>query len=168
MDRLEPDRRLLALVDTTLADGAIALYDAKYAYHRWRPITAITATDQGNSNTISNPAWVPLANTANDPSYPGAHAEFSQAAATVLEDFFATDKFGFSLTNATTGLTRSFESFSQAADEASASRIYAGQHFRYDEDAGQALGAQIAEFAVEHGALHDRRQVGEDRSRTRS
>ena len=39
------------VLDTTLADSAIALYDAKYAYHRWRPITAITASDEGNPNT---------------------------------------------------------------------------------------------------------------------
>jgi hypothetical protein len=99
---------------------------------------------------MRDPAWVPLANTANDPSYPGAHAEFSRAAATVLEDFFGIDVFSFSLTNASVGVTRSFTSFSQAADEASASRIFAGQHFRYDEDAGQALGAQVANFVDDH------------------
>ena len=147
---LEQNARMFALLDTTLADGAIALYDAKYTYHRWRPITAITAADQGNPNTTQDSAWLPLANTANDPSYPGAHAEFSRAAATVLEDFFGTDAFSFSLSNASVGLTRTFTSFSQAADEASASRIFAGQHFRYDEDAGQALGAQVADFVVDH------------------
>lgn len=147
---LEQNARMLAVLDTTLADGAIALYDAKYAYHRWRPITAITADDQGNPNTVPDPAWLPLANTANDPSYPGAHAEFSQAAATVLDDFFGTDVFSFSVTNTSVGITRSFTSFSQAADEAAASRIFAGQHFRYDEDAGQALGAQVADFVVDH------------------
>lgn len=144
----EQNARLLALLDTSLADGAIGLYDAKYTYHRWRPITAITAVDQGNSNTTSDPNWLPLANTANDPGYPGAHATFSEAAATVLDDFFGTDKFAFSLSNATVGLTRSFHSFSQAAAEASASRIYAGQHFRYDEEAGRTLGAQVARFVV--------------------
>jgi PAP2 superfamily len=147
---LEQNARVLAQLDTTLADGAIALYDAKYAYHRWRPITAITATEQGNTNTTSDPGWLPLANTANDPSYPGAHAEFSQAAATVLQDFYGTDVFTFSLTNTTVGITRSFDSFSQASDEASASRIFAGQHFRYDENAGQALGGQVADFVVDH------------------
>jgi hypothetical protein len=144
---------LFASVDTTLADTAIGLYDAKYTFHRWRPITAITATNQGNPNTTGDPNWVPLANTANDPSYPGAHAAFSQAAATVLEDFFGTDVFSFSLTNSTVGLTRSFTSFSGAADEASASRIFAGQHFRYDEEAGQTLGNQIADFVTDHALL---------------
>jgi hypothetical protein len=45
-------------------------------------------------------------------------------------------------------VVRSFQSFSQAAQEASASRIYAGQHFRYDEDAGQALGDQVGVFVA--------------------
>jgi hypothetical protein len=154
---LEQNARLFALLDTTLADGAIALYDAKYADHRWRPITAITAADQGDTDTVADPAWVPLANTANDPSYPGAHAEFSQAAATVLQDVFETDAFTFSLSNATVGITRSFDSFSQAADEASASRIFAGQHFRYDEDAGQTLGGQVASFVLDHAFVPARR-----------
>ena len=145
--------RLFAVLNTTLADGAIALYDAKYAYHRWRPITAITAADQGNPTTVADPNWVPLANTATDPSYPGAHATFSQAAATVLEDFFGTDVFSYSLTNPTVGLTRSFTSFSAASDEASKSRIFAGQHFRYDEEAGQTLGSQVADFVVDHSLL---------------
>ena len=65
---LQQNARLFAALNTTLADSAIALYDAKYAYHHWRPITAITAGDQGNPNTVADPNWVPLANTANDPS----------------------------------------------------------------------------------------------------
>jgi hypothetical protein len=158
---LQQNARMFAVLDTTLADSAIALYDAKYAYHRWRPITAITASNQGNPNTTADPNWLPLANTANDPGYPGAHAEFSQAATTVLQDFFGTDEFSFSLSNATVGITRTFSSFSQASDEASVSRIFAGQHFRYDENAGQALGGQVADFVVDH-ALSPPRDLGRD------
>ncbi|MBV8948790.1 MAG: vanadium-dependent haloperoxidase [Solirubrobacterales bacterium] len=152
-NNLEQNARLFALLDTTLADSAIGLYDAKYAFHRWRPVTALTASDQGNPNTAADPSWVPLANTANDPSYPGAHATFSQAAATVLGDFFGTDVLSFSLTNPSVGITRTFPSFSAAADEASASRIFAGQHFRYDEEAGQSLGSQVADFVDDHASL---------------
>jgi hypothetical protein len=150
---LEQNARLFAVLDTTLADSAIAVYDAKYAYHRWRPITAITAADQGNPSTVADPNWVPVANTATDPSYPGAHATFSQAAATVLDDFFGTDVFSFSLTNASVGITRSFTSFSAASNEASDSRIFAGQHFRYDEEAGQTLGGHVADFVVDQTLL---------------
>jgi PAP2 superfamily len=148
-DSLVQNAHMFALLDTTLADSAIALYDAKYTYARWRPITAITAPDQGNTTTTADPNWVPLTNTASDPSYPGAHATFSRAAATVLERFFGTDQFAFSLSNATVGITRSFSGFSQAAAEASDSRIFAGQHFRYDEDAGRRLGGRVAGFVLD-------------------
>ncbi len=154
---LAGNARVFALLDTGLADGVIALYDAKYAYHRWRPVTAITALDTGNPNAVSDPTWAPLAATAPDPSYPGAHAEISESAATVLRNFFGTDRFDFSLSNPSVpGVVRSFESFSQAADEASASRIFAGQHFRYNEEAGQALGGQVGDFVFDH-ALGARR-----------
>ena len=149
---LEQNARMFALLETSLADGVIALYDAKYAYHRWRPVTAVRAADDdGNPDTTGDPNWTPLAVTALDPSYVGAHAEISQSAATTLRDFFGTDRVDFSLTNPTLpGIVRSFQSFSQAANEAAASRIYAGQHFRYDEDAGQALGDEVGDFVFDH------------------
>src|SRR6266478_6961236 len=37
---LEQNARMFALLDTSLADGVIALYDSKYAYHRWRPVVS--------------------------------------------------------------------------------------------------------------------------------
>jgi len=148
---LEQNARMFALLDTSLADGVIALYDSKYAYHRWRPVTAVQAADNdGNPDTAGDPNWTPLAVTAPDPSYAGAHAEISQSAAATLRDFFGTDRVYFSLTNPSLpGIMRSFQSFSQASDEAAASRIYAGQHFRYDEDAGQALGDEVGDFVFD-------------------
>jgi len=149
---LEQSARMFALLDTSLADGVIALYDSKYAYHRWRPVTAVRAADDdGNPDTTGDPTWTPLAVTALDPSYDGAHAEISQSAAATLRNFFGTDRLDFSLTNPNVpGVVRRFQSFSQAADEAAASRIYAGQHFRYDEDAGQTLGDEVGEFVVDN------------------
>jgi hypothetical protein len=165
---LAQNARMFALVDTSLADSVIALYDAKYAYHRWRPVTAIQAADTGNPNALSEPTWNPLSATATDPSYPGAHADISTAAATALADFSGTDQFPFSLSNPTLpGIVRSFNSFSQAADEASASRIFAGQHFRYDEGAGQTLGRQVAGFVV-HSVLQPRSDDRRDREHDES
>jgi membrane-associated phospholipid phosphatase len=127
----------------------IGFYDAKYAYHFWRPVTAIRAADTGNPALAGDPSWTPLANTAQDPSYPGAHATVSSAAATVLASFFHGDAFAFSAqSTALPGVARSFTSFSAAANEASLSRIYAGQHFRTDEDAGTKLGSQVAQYVL--------------------
>jgi hypothetical protein len=104
-------------------------------------VTAIRAT--------ADPNWTPLAPTAQDPSYPGAHAVISAAAASVLSSFFGSDNFRFSAqSTALPGVERSFPSFSAAANEAFLSRIYAGQHFRTDEAAGQQLGNQVANYVL--------------------
>jgi hypothetical protein len=148
-DTLMQNARLFALLNLTFADSVIAFYDAKYAYHFWRPVTAIHATDTGSPTLVGDPNWTPFANTAQDPSYPGAHATVSYAAAGVLDSFFGGDSFKFSAqSSALPGVTRSFTSFGAAANEASLSRIYAGQHFRTDEDAGQKLGSQVAGYIL--------------------
>jgi hypothetical protein len=143
---LEQNAAMFAVLDTSLADGVIALYDAKYAYHQWRPVTAVQAGDaDGNPNTAGDPAWTPLAATAPDPSYVGAHAEISASAATALRAVLHSDRLEFSLSNPSLPtIVRPFHRLSQASDEAALSRIYAGQHFRFDEDAGQALGSAVA------------------------
>jgi hypothetical protein len=148
---LEQNARMFAVLDASVADGVIALYDSKYAYHRWRPVTAVrAASSDGNPDTTGDPNWTPLAATALDPSYAGAHATISQSAAAALRDFFGSDRLDFSLTTPSLpGIERSFQGFSQASDEAAVSRIYAGQHFRYDEDAGRALGDQVGDFVFE-------------------
>jgi membrane-associated phospholipid phosphatase len=134
--------RLFTVLNVSLADTVIALYDAKYTYTFWRPVTAIRSA--GDSD------WLPeTKNTAADPSYPGAHAALSSAAATVLASFFGSDEFSFHVTSEVfAGVDRSFSTFSAAAQEASLSRIYAGQHFRFDLTAGQQLGTNVSEFVL--------------------
>jgi hypothetical protein len=148
-DTLLQNARLFALLNLTLADSVIAFYDAKYTYHFWRPVSAIRAADTGNPALVGDPTWTPLASTAQDPSYPGAHAVVSAAAASVLDSAFGGDRFSFSAqSSALPGVERSFPSFSAAAKEATLSRIYAGQHFRTDENAGQQLGRKVAAYVL--------------------
>jgi hypothetical protein len=145
--------RLFALLNLSLADGAIALYDAKYAYNLWRPVTAIRAADlDDNPDTTGDPNWLPeTGKTAPDPSYPGAHAVISAAAAEVLTSVMKQDRFAFDVTSEVTpDMVRPFTSFSSAAEEASLSRIFAGQHFRFDQTSGQRLGGEVADFVVDH------------------
>jgi hypothetical protein len=49
---------------------------------------------------------------------------------------------------ATPGVTRSFGSFGDAAEEASVSRIYNGNHTRIDEVAGEGLGHRVAALVL--------------------
>src|SRR6266576_3806747 len=149
---LEHSARLFALLNISLADTAIAFFDAKYTYNFWRPVTAIrlAATD-GNPQTDPDPTWLPLGTkTAPDPSYPGAHSAISKAGATVLGFYFG-NRFAFDVTSESlAGVTRHFTSFSAAAEEAGLSSIFAGQHFRTDHLAGKGLGAQVAESIDEN------------------
>ena len=136
-------------LDVTLADATIALYDAKYTFLVWRPITAIREAATAppyNSAIAGNANWEALAKTAPDPSYPGAHSTLSKAAATVLDHFFGDHQSFTVKSDMLPGATRSFDSILAAADEAGLSRIYAGQHTRLDHVAGQALGSQVAQF----------------------
>jgi hypothetical protein len=146
--------RLFALVDLSLADAVIAFYDAKYVYNFWRPVTAIRAAIDANLNpdTTADPNWLPeVTNTAPDPSYPGAHAVLSEAAAEVLRSFFGRDHFDFNVTSEVMpGVQRSFTSFSAASEEATLSRIFSGQHFRSDLTSGHRLGHDVADFVVDH------------------
>ncbi len=157
--------RLFALLNLSLADSVIAFYDAKYTYNFWRPVTAIRAADTDNNpETVVDTTWLPEGgkNTAPDPSYPGAHATISAAGAEVLDSFFKRDDFDLNVTSEVLpGVERSFTSFSAAFDEASFSRVLAGQHFSFDENAGGRLGREVANFVVDN-FLTSREREGED------
>jgi hypothetical protein len=135
---------VLSDLDLSLADTTIALYDAKYHWRVWRPVTAIRVGVPGDPATLRDPTWTPLTKTAPDPSYPGAHSAVSEAAASVLTAFYGTHQ-SLAISSADRPVvTRHYSSLSAAADEAGLSRIWAGQHTRIDHEAGQTLGRQVA------------------------
>jgi hypothetical protein len=145
--------RLFALLNLSFADDVIAFYDAKYTYNFWRPVSAIRAADTGiNPETAPDTNWLPeVGKTAPDPSYPGAHAVISASAAEVLVSFFERDHAEFNVTSEVLpGVERSFTSISAAAEEATLSRIFGGQHFRFDLTTGQRLGREVADFVVDN------------------
>jgi hypothetical protein len=152
---LAQSAHLFALLNISLADTTIAFFDTKYTYNLWRPVTAIQmAGIDDNPETAADPVWIPLTTkTAPDPSYPGAHSAISAAAAEVLRLSLG-DQITFDVTSESlAGITRHFTSFSDAGEEAGLSRIYAGQHFRFDHLAGKRLGQQVARsilFSVLH------------------
>jgi PAP2 superfamily protein len=146
---LERAAAMFATLDLTFADGTIAFYDAKYHVQLWRPITAVRLADtDGNPTTIGDPTWTPLAVTAPDPSYPGAHSTISAAAAVVLAAFFGDRDAIRVSTPALPGVVRTFGSYSDVATEAGLSRIFAGQHTRIDHEAGEQLGSDVARFVL--------------------
>jgi hypothetical protein len=146
--------RLLAVLNLAQADATISVWEAKYFYTFWRPITAIRRAHlDGNGDTEAEPGWVSLLTASNHPEYPSAHSYQAAAAAEVLAETFG-DAFSFSTTSATlSDVTRAFDSFSEAAAECAESRIYGGIHFRLAVETGLKRGAAIGR-AVEGEALN--------------
>jgi hypothetical protein len=125
----------------------------KYEYDFWRPITGIRAGDNDtNDTTVGDPTWTPLLTTPPHPSYVSGHSTFSAAGAAILADFFGD---GVSFTSQSDNLvidgnpvelTRSYNSFSEAASEAGRSRIYGGIHWECDNEFGWEAGKALGEY----------------------
>ncbi len=142
---LEQNARVFALLGITLADAAICAWDNKYAYEDWRPITGIRNADaDGNDATDQDAGWTPLIDTPPFPSYTSGHSTFSGAASRLIEILYGRDDIAFDST--VEDVTRSFESLSDAAEEAGRSRIYGGIHWQYDNEDGLSAGRQLAAY----------------------
>ena len=160
---LHQTARLYALVNMVSCDGLIAGWYWKRHYAFWRPITAIHEADtDDNPHTVADPSWRPLRTTPFHPDHPSTHSVLGGAASEVIRRFTGSDHHRFcmsSLTAVPAGSTRCFESLSEAQEENSHSRVYAGIHFRTAIAAGDELGRRIGRFAFGHvlRPLHDRR-----------
>src|SRR4029453_11537449 len=100
--------RLFALVAMATADAYIAVFDAKYTYNFWRPVTAIRNGDRhGNDAIERDAAWGPIIPTPTHPEFPFAHCITQSAAASVLGAFFGDSIPAVKLTSTTApGATR--------------------------------------------------------------
>ena len=143
--------RAYALVAMAGSDALVAVFDAKYAYGFWRPVTAIRNGDQdGNDATERDPAWEPLIATPLHPEYPCAHCISQTAVATVLSRLYG-DSVPFTLTSPTApGVTRKYARLSDYAAEVLNARIYDGVHYRTSGEIGAAMGRQIGVYIVDH------------------
>jgi hypothetical protein len=140
--------RLFALLNMAAADAGITCWEGKYTYDTWRPVTAIRMADQdGNALTDVDANWLPLINTPSFPEYASGHSTFSAAAAAILAAFFGTDNLTFTVESSIAGIDpRTFASLSDAAHEASMSRIYGGIHFRFACEQGLISGNEIGNY----------------------
>ena len=102
--------RLLALVNTAMADAAMTIWESKYYYDFWRPILGIRESDpgtgptglgDGNPDTIGDVNFTPLGAPASNltgpnftppfPAYPSGHAGIGGAIFQVMRRFYGTD-----------------------------------------------------------------------------
>ncbi len=142
--------RALALVYLAANESSIACWESKYVYNFWRPQPAIVAGDiDGNAATTGDSTWLPLLPTPPHPDYLSGHSTNSGAIGVMLGLIFG-DNPGTPLTVTLTGITRQWETFSEAIDEVVDARVYSGIHFRTADEAGARVGRQVARFVYTH------------------
>jgi hypothetical protein len=143
--------RVLAVAAQAIDDALIAVFDAKYHYNFWRPITAIRNGDtDGNDATERDASWLPFIDTPMHPEYPCAHCILSAAVGAVLQAEIGT---GPTPTLSTTslmapGMVRSWTKIGDFVQEVANARIYDGVHYRNSTEVGTAMGKQIGELAA--------------------
>ena len=149
--------RMFALVNMSLYDSYVAGWDSKFHWDFWRPYTAIRAggTD-GNPRTVKDANWKSYLETPPVQDYPSTHSTLGAGAAEVLKRLFRTDRVPFSMESLTAlpaNPVRSFNTFTQAANENADSRVMAGIHFRFSTEEGKALGRRVGRYIVKHHLL---------------
>ena len=138
------DARLFAMLYLSIADSLIAGWDAKYHFHRWRPVTAIRAGEtDGNDATASDPNWIPLATTPGHPEYPAAHGCLTAAYAEVLRAFFGTKKVSVQMSSTTTNTSHTIDNTDDLIKEIIDARVYGGMHFRTSVRDGANIGKKV-------------------------
>jgi hypothetical protein len=143
--------RFMALVSVAAVDAVIAVFDAKYKYEFWRPITAIRNGDiDGNPATARDAAWQPIDATPMHPEYPCAHCIISSSVAAVVEGLLGSDEIPeVALTSPfVPGVTHRFTDLRAYTDEVANARICAGFHYRFSTVAGREMGQKIGAYVV--------------------
>ncbi|MEM1188152.1 MAG: vanadium-dependent haloperoxidase [Pseudomonadota bacterium] len=142
---LSQNARLYAMFYMASDDAWIAASDAKSHYQFWRPVTAIRSADRdGNESTVRDAYWEPLMPTPPHPEYPCAHCLQAAAQATVLDAELGDAELLLTFMSSTlpNAEPRSVTT-AQYVAQTSMSRIYAGAHYRFSNEAGEASGRVV-------------------------
>lgn len=144
--------RLMAMLWTAQADATLACFDTKYHFEFWRPTSAIQlAGTDGNPATVEDAAWAPVVPTPNHPEYPAAHSCNAGAVAAVLDGYFGTQKFAFTIDSGVTGLATPSFRYRRTDDfvkDVKNARVYGGMHYRNSVNDGTTLGTRVGNYIV--------------------
>ena len=139
--------RLFAAAAVAMDDALVAVFDAKYAYNFWRPVTAIRNAD----GDARDPNWLPFIDTPMHPEYPCAHCIVSGALGAVLAAEIGNGPTptltGTSYT--APGVTRTWVKVGDFMQEVAVARIYDGVHYRNSTVVGNAMGQKIGALAAQ-------------------
>jgi hypothetical protein len=149
---LSENARIFALLQIGIFDACVAVFESKYHYDLWRPVTAIRAghTDH-NDATAPDPDWTAFVYTPPFPSYPSGHAAFGGAARRILEYAFGPDGHAITLTHPDLpDIVLHYGSFEEITRDVDDGRVYGGVHYRVDQDAGGRQGRRVGMYVLRH------------------
>ena len=138
--------RLFAAAAMAMDDALIAVFDAKYTYTFWRPITAIRNSD----GDMRDPGWVPFIDTPMHPEYPCAHCIVSASLGAVLQAELGAGAVPTLASTSSTagGARREWQSVDAFVQEVALARILDGVHYRNSTVVGTAMGKTIGDLVA--------------------
>jgi hypothetical protein len=142
--------RLLGAASVAADDALIAVFDAKYAYNFWRPVTAIRNGHMATKGGKAEPGWTPFINTPMHPEYPCAHCVVSGAIGAVLDAELGTKSVKLVSKSPTANdAVREWATVAAFMDEVQMARIYDGVHYRNSGVVGNDLGRKVGALAAQ-------------------
>jgi hypothetical protein len=143
--------RLFVLVNVSMHDSVMTTQVSKFIYGLWRPVTATRrAGEDLNSATDADGTWTSWIPNPPYPAYGGNMAAVGAGAATALALAFDRNDIPVEARWQRTGgglpYIHQFPGFWEAAQEQSMSRIWAGIHYRFDQEAGQDVGRKVGAY----------------------
>jgi hypothetical protein len=149
---LAENARVFALLSIATFDAAVAVFDSKYHYDYWRPVTAIRAGDRDdNGRTAPDPEWTPLIDTPPFPGYPSGHGGLGAAARRVLEDAFGAKWHSITLSNPDVPrVVLHYTSWKQITDDIDDARVFGGIHYRFDQERAARQGRRVGSYVLRH------------------
>ena len=144
--------RFVAAFNVITTDAQISIYNTKFKYLFWRPVTAI---ETGSIDPDSS--WTPLFTTPRYPDWLSGHGGVAGAAQEVLTAFLRRDTpVPISVTSPTDpGSTHVYRSWSQITREVIDARVWEGIRFRFSDVDGAQVGGDLARYD-----LHRLRTIG--------
>jgi hypothetical protein len=144
--------RMFARYQMAFDDAAEAMAAAKFRYNFWRPLTAIrNGAADGNDATEAEAGWLPLLPTPNFPEYPCGHCTIAGATAEIMNAETGPRPPGgvrvgsLAVPNS---IVQTLPSWDEWARQVSDSRMYGGVHYRFSNEAGEAIGRQAARIVL--------------------
>ena len=148
---IRENARMFALMNMAVADAAIAVFEAKYFYNSWRPITAIRAGDlDANPRTDPDVGFSSLISAPAYPSYPSGYGALSNAARVVLENVFGKRPQPVSLASnpALPDMNLKYTRLRHVTDDIADARVFGGIHFRFEQEEAEVMGERVARHVV--------------------